>query len=192
MARGPGRLSSLDLLPPEARDDVQWAQGEIIARNRTQADILFELNDRLCAKGLEEFTISKSAFSRWAINRWLAEQRNLETRIVLGAFNKNSTPAEVDETNVALAEFLKTLMAEVMSARAGEDFTAKEAMELSRGYLAVVQAQKISLERKRKAIEEFTQKAGEAVDAVARAKGLTQETADQLKAKILGIELKAP
>ena len=62
MAEGRGRLSSIDLLPEEAQDDILWALGELNQRQRTQADILFELNDRLEAKGFE--AISKSAFNR--------------------------------------------------------------------------------------------------------------------------------
>lgn len=46
MAEKRGQLSSLDLLPDEAQDDLVWAIGELNRRQRTQTDILFEFNDR--------------------------------------------------------------------------------------------------------------------------------------------------
>lgn len=47
------RLSSIDMLPEEAADDIVWATQQLAQRTRTQQDILFELNDRLEAKGIE-------------------------------------------------------------------------------------------------------------------------------------------
>lgn len=189
MAKGPGRLSSLKLLPAEAREDVQWALGEVAANNRTQADILFELNDRLCAKGLEEFTISRSAFNRAAVKHWLVEQRNKETASLLEVFNAKKTPAERADTNIATIEMMKIAYAEIASR--GDEFSTKQLLELSRGYLALLQSEKMSDEQRAKAVAEFKTQAGEALDAVAKAKGLTQQVADDLKAKILGIEKKA-
>ncbi len=58
---GRGRLSSLDLLPEEARDDLIWAIGELKKRERPQADIHFEFNDRLEARASRRFA---SAFNR--------------------------------------------------------------------------------------------------------------------------------
>ena len=71
-----GRLSSLDLLPEDCTDDVVWAMGELNARKRSQADILFELNDRLAVKGCD--IISKSAFNRRAVRVALIQARREE------------------------------------------------------------------------------------------------------------------
>ena len=67
------RLSSIDLVPEHAQDDIVWAIGELNQRLRTQADILFELNDRLATKGVEP--ISASAFNRKALKLRAAQIR---------------------------------------------------------------------------------------------------------------------
>lgn len=42
MAIGRGRLSSFDLLPPEAENIVAWAASELADREKTQTDIYAE------------------------------------------------------------------------------------------------------------------------------------------------------
>ena len=39
---GRGRLSALDLMPPEAEGIVAWAAAELAGRDRTQTDIYAE------------------------------------------------------------------------------------------------------------------------------------------------------
>ena len=50
---GRGRLSSMDLIPEEGQDDIVWAVAELNKRQRSAKEILFDLNDRLAAKGID-------------------------------------------------------------------------------------------------------------------------------------------
>ena len=79
MAQNRRVLDSLDLLPPECEDDVVWALARLNERQRTQADILFELNDRLAVKG--QGPISKSAFSRRSVRLKRRRDRLAERRV---------------------------------------------------------------------------------------------------------------
>ncbi|HEY5209624.1 MAG TPA: DUF3486 family protein [Stellaceae bacterium] len=178
---GRGRLSSLDLLPDEAQDDIIWACQELSKRRRTQEDIRFELNDRLEARGLEG--VSKSAFNRKATRLAAIQRRMQDAREIFQGLTPQLTPEKVDENTIALGEMIKTLIQELMD----DDHDTKQTMELARAFQATVQAQKISSDRRRKLEDEMTARASKAVDTVAKAKGLSAETAEQIKAQILGI-----
>lgn len=181
---GRGRLSSIDLLPEEASDDIVWACQQLAARTRTQSDILFELNDRLEAKGLEP--ISRSAFNRRAMRLAAAQRRMSEARAMFDGMASQFTASDVDENTVILGEFLKTLIIELVDDGAGYK-TPKQAMELARAFHATVSAQKVSSDRRRQLELEMKTRTSEVIETVARRQGLTRETVDTLRAEFLGI-----
>jgi hypothetical protein len=187
MGEGRGRLSSLDLLPDEARDDIVWAMAELNQRKRTQADILLELNDRLAVKGCE--AISKSAFNRKAMRIAAYSRRISESRALFEGIAPQFTPEKVDETNIVIGEMIKVLIAEMLDAEAG-DFETKDALHLAGAYVKAIQGQKISSERKSKLAAEFSQKIGEAAKTVEKAKGITAGTRQKIMEQ-LGVIQKA-
>lgn len=182
--RGRGRLSSLDLLPEEAQDDLIWACQQLAERQRTQADILFEFNDRLAVKGID--AVSKSAFNRKAIRIAAATRRQRETREIFSALSGDIEPARIDEHSIVLGEFLKTLIFELLQPGSVEH-TADSAMKLSRGFKEIMVGQKISADRRADEEKRATQKAVAAIEAVGKAKGLTSETVEAIKRDVLGI-----
>ncbi len=187
--RGRGRLSSLDLLPEEAQDDLVWACQRLAERQRSQADILVEFNDRLAAKGIEP--VSKSAFNRKAIRIAAATRRQRETREIFVALSGEIEPARIDEHSLVLGEFLKTLIFELLQPGAAE-LDPDAAMKLSRGYREIMAGQKISTDRRASEEKRATERAAAAVDAVGKARGLTLETVRAIKSEILGIREAKP
>ncbi|KQO53083.1 phage protein Gp27 family protein [Methylobacterium sp. Leaf85] len=187
------RLSSIDMLPEEAADDIVWATQQLAQRTRTQQDILFELNDRLEAKGIEG--VSKSAFSRHSVNRAAAQRRMQEARAMFEGVSSQFTAADVDENTIILGEFIKTLIIELAGDGAGVK-TPKDAMELARAFQSTVSAQKISSDRRQKVEAEMQarlEKATDtAIDAVAQEKGLSGDTVRGIKERILGLKLPKP
>ena len=168
-----GRLSSLDLLPEEAQDDLIWALGELNARKRTQADILSELNGRLADKGLD--LISKSAFNRKAVRIAAVMSRREESAAVYAAVAKNLTPQSVDEASIVVGELIKMAIAATLEGDAG-GLSSEDLANLASGYRATVAAMKLSADHKRAQLAEFNAKVGEAVEAVSKAKGITADT----------------
>ncbi|KAB2772160.1 phage protein Gp27 family protein [Brucella anthropi] len=166
--RGRSRLDSLELLPEEAQDDVVWAIGQLNERRRSQADILFELNDRLEVKGIGP--ISKSAFNRKAMRLSRRASQLEERRYIYAGIAEKLTPEEISKSDIVLGEFLKTLIDELLD---GDGLNSKNAMELARAYKETVVAQRHSAEHRRKAEEEATAKlakaVGDATDAVEKA-----------------------
>ncbi|MDG9793765.1 phage protein Gp27 family protein [Brucella anthropi] len=166
--RGRSRLDSMELLPEEAQDDVVWAISQLNERRRSQADILFELNDRLEVKGIGP--ISKSAFNRKSTRLRRRTDQLEERRYIYAGIAEKLTPEEIGRSDIVLGEFLKTLIDELLD---GDGLNSKNAMELARAYKETVVAQRHSAEHRRKAEEEASAKlakaVGDATDAVEKA-----------------------
>lgn len=168
---GRGQLSSIDLLPDEAQDDIVWACEQLDERRRTQTDILFELNDRLEAKGCAG--ISKTAFSRFSVKRAMMGRRLAEQRQIFAGLADRFSAADVDQNNVILGEIVKMAISELLQRDAGA-LAPKGVMELARAYASTIAGQKASLERRESARE----KTLAAVDAAAQAIEERQPGAD--------------
>lgn len=192
--QGRGRLSSIDLLPREVDDIVSWAADELSSRDRTQVDIYDEfvarLNERKAEFGGDlDFEVPGiRSFNRHALRlaklgRMLDQTREIVT-VLAGKFD----PKKSDEMTVVAAETIKSLVLHMIQASAGElDIKAsKNVSELANAFRAATQAQSVSSERRRKAEAEFEAKVNEAVATVAKAKGMSAETANAIKAEILG------
>jgi len=181
---GRGRLSSIDLLPEEAADDVLWACQELYARQRPIGDIHVDFNERLAVKGIDP--ISRTAFYNKSFRLAAAQRRMREAREMFAGLADEFTAENVDENTIVLGEFIKTLIQELVDDASGLK-SPKEAMELARAYQATVMAQKISTDRRLKLMTELETKTVEAVEKVARERGLSDDTVEEIKARILGV-----
>ena len=181
---GRGRLSSLELLPEEAQEDVTWARVELARTDRTQADILHDFNGRLIDKGIEP--VSKSAFNRASIKLAAMSRRLTEARAVFEGLAPQFTAETVDEQTVVLGEMIKLLIFDLVQ-NDGDTLSPKGAMELANAHLAVIRSQTVSAERRRKLEADFVEKAGKAVDQVAKAKGLSDDMRRDLRAELFGV-----
>ena len=196
MARrhGRGRLSSIDLLPPEAEPTVAWAMGELRARKHTQVDILDEFNKRLrklaAEMDVEIAPISLSAFNRHALRLATMARRLEETREIAGALTERLGPGDSDDLTVMVAETIKTLVFELLETgvkNGKPTIEPLDAMALAKALHAATSAQSVSSRRRQSVEADFAAKAAKAVDQVGKAKGLTGETVAAIKAQILGV-----
>jgi len=189
---GRGRLSGIELLPEECSPVIAWAADELQNRDRTQTEIYSEFVAKLQAldreyRGELEFTIpSFSAFNRYSIKLATLTRRLDETREIATAIAGKFDPEASDNLTLIAAEAIKSLVFEMMTNPKGID--AKGAMALAQALRSATQAQSVSSDRRKKAEAEFEAKAKEAVKTVQKAKGLTQEAADEILSKILGVQ----
>lgn len=179
---GRGQLSSLDLTPEEGQDAIRWALGELNKRERTAEDIRFELNDKLAVVGCPP--ISRSAFNRASIKFAARARRLAERQQIYASIAASLTPEAIGKTDLVLAEFLKTLVDEMLD----DTLTPKNAMELARAYRDILAGQKLSGDLRRAAEAEFADKASAAIDSVAERKGLSADVVETIKAQVLGVE----
>lgn len=191
--KGRGRLSAIELLPPECDGIIAWAAQQLADRDCNQTEIYAEFVQKCHAlmaqhHGELEFTIpSSSSFWRYgfrlaAMTRRLEETREIASTLAL-RFNAEGSD---DLTRIA-AEAIKALIFELLTIAGEGGMKASDAMMLASALKAAAQAQGISTERRQKLEKEFKGRVDEAVAVVARTKGLTNETAEAIKAQILGV-----
>lgn len=194
MARkGRGRLSGIELLPAAADAIIAEAADALRDRDRTQLEIYQEFYAKLEAlkrehRGELEFDIpSFSAFNRYSIRLATLSRRLDETREIAGALAERFDAGASDNLTVIAAEAIKTLVFEIVMAAGEARVDPKGAMNLANALRAAAQAQGVSTARRQKVETEFAKDVEKAVDTVARQKGMTAETAEAIKAQILGV-----
>ncbi|MBO0346029.1 DUF3486 family protein [Roseibium sp. CAU 1637] len=192
--KGRGRLSAIEQLPPECDDTIAWAANELRMRERTQTDIYQEFHGRLEAvlreqRGEIEFKIpSFSAFNRYSLKLAMLTRRLEETREIAGSIADKFDAEASDDLTLIAAEAVKTLVFELLTDAGESGIDPKGALNLAGALRAAAQAQGVSTQRRQKVEKDFADKATEAVETVARVKGLTAETAEAIKAQILGVQ----
>ncbi|WP_163266479.1 DUF3486 family protein [Chelativorans alearense] len=190
---GRGRKSGIQLLPEPCAPIVAWAAQELLRDDRTQTDIYEEFYARLEAlqrehRGELDFTIpSFSAFNRHSLKLAAMTQRIKDTREIAGAIAERFDAEASDELTLIAAEAIKTLVFELLTAGGEAGIDPKGAMNLANALRAATQAQGVSTARRQKVEAAFADQVDEAVDKVAKVKGLTAETVEAIKAQILGV-----
>lgn len=192
--RGRGRLNAFDLLPTECDPIIAQANEALSDRGRTQLEIYQEFFDAcqtLMAESHGELRFeipSKSAFNRYSIRLATLTRRMEEAREIAGAISKRYDATASDDLTIIAAQAIKTLVFEVLNSAGQSGVDPKGAMSLANALRAAVQAQHISTTHRQKLEHEFNGKVEEAVDKVAKVRGLSAETAEDIKSKILGVD----
>jgi Skp family chaperone for outer membrane proteins len=179
-------------LPPEAEPALAWAAGELAARKRTQADIHAEFCARLAELAAERPDLdvpapSLSAFNRYSMRLHRLNRRLAETRDMVAALADRFDPAASDDLTVIAAETIKALVLHLLSEADDGEVAPKDAMLLASAFQKAVQAQAISSDRRARLEREFAARVAGAVETVAGLRGLSGETAEAIKAQILGV-----
>lgn len=189
---GRGKLSSIDLLPKEADAIVAWAAGELSDREKTQTDIYGEFVTRCEAlmrehRGELEFSIPAfSSFNRYSIRQARLSRRLDQTRDIVKVLAEKHDAKASDDLTVIAGEMIKSVVLHMLG-DAADGIEPKQLKELADAFRSAQVAQNLSSTRKAKETAALQSRLGEAVDAVAKAKGLTADTAEQIKASILGV-----
>lgn len=192
---GRGRPTNIEMLPDACAQVVAWAAEELQNRDRTQTDIYSEFVSQLEAiqrehRGELEFAIpSFSAFNRYSLKLATMTQRLNDTREIASTIATKFDAQASDDLTLIAAEAIKTLIFELLTASGEAGIDPKGAMALATALRAASQAQGVSTARRQKVEKEFGEKALQAVDAVAKAKGLTRDTVADIKAQILGVQI---
>ena len=189
---GRGRLSGIDLLPDACSDVIVWANRELSGRERTQTEIYFEFTTKLedirQTQKLEFDTPSPSAFNRYSMRQAAMLRRLQQTREIASTISERFDAETSDDLTLMAAEAIKSLVFELLESSGEAGMTPTGAMELANALRAATAAQSVSSERRRKVEAEFASKAEAAIKSVAKAKGLTKETEDAIRKKILGVK----
>lgn len=192
MATGRGRLSSFDTLPSEADGIVSWAAGELADREKTQTDIYAEFVAKCQAlmaehRGELEFRIPAfSSFNRFSLRQARLSRRLDQTREIVAVLAEKHDAKASDDLTIIAGEMIKSVVLHMLG-DATDGIAPKELKNLADAFRSAQTAQNMSTNRKAKETAQLQEKLGAAVEAVAKAKGLTAETAEQIKSEILGV-----
>lgn len=183
--RSRGRLSSIDLLPIEAEDDVAWAFGELRKRKLTQDEILEQLNLKLSLRGLSP--ISRSAFNRAAVRTARMAHRLGEVREIAAALADKFEDGGNEHLTLLAAETIKTAVFECLE-NAGrmkaDGLTAEMLANFALAVKSAEQAKKVSADMAVVINKNLKKQAETAID---RVKGLSPEMKDAFKRELFGI-----
>lgn len=192
LARGRGRLSSFDLMPPECEGLIAWAAQELAKLDRTQTDIYAEfvtMCEALQAehRGELEFVIpSFSAFNRQSIRLARMTRRLDQTRAMVATLAEKFDAKASDDLTILTADTIKSLVFTLVG-EADDRIDLKDVMHMASALRQAAQAQNISSDRRRKMEIEFAAKVTDAVDKVGKVNGMSAETLEKIKAEILGV-----
>lgn len=192
MASGRGRLSSFDLLPKEADHIVAWAAGELANREKTQTDIYAEFVTRCEAlmrehRGELEFRIPAFAsFNRFSLRQARLSRRLDQTREIVAVLSQKHDAKASDDLTIMAAEMVKAVVLHMLG-DAADGVEPKELKALADGLRAAQAAQNMSADRRAKIEASVKDRMAEAVDTVAKARGLTGDTTEAIKREILGV-----
>ena len=191
MAKGRGRLNSIQLLPEACGPTVSWALAEMNKLDRSLTDVYAEFKSKLEKVKDEyglDFTIpSFSSFHRHSFNIAVATKRMAEAREITSSLFEQYDAEESDRLTTVATEAIKTLVLEIYMSKGESGLDPKGAMALANALRAATQAQSVSSARRQKVEAEFEAKAKEAVKTVQRAKGLSDEAASDILDKLLGV-----
>ncbi|MDQ1196525.1 DUF3486 family protein [Agrobacterium sp. SORGH_AS 787] len=191
--QGRGRLNRIELLPEACAHVVTWAAEELQRRDRTQTEIYEEFVGKLQAVDREhrgELQIdipSFSAFNRYSLKLATLTQRLNQTREIATALASKFDAGASDDLTLIASEAIKTLVFELVTNGGEAGFDPKSAKALADALFSATRAQGVSTNRRIKVEKEFADKVDQAVETVAKAKGLTRETAADIKKNILGV-----
>jgi hypothetical protein len=189
---GRGRLSSFDLLPTEAEGIVAWAAMELADREKTQTDIYSEFVTKCQAlmaehRGELEFAIPAfSSFNRFSIRQARLSKRLTETREIVAVLAQKHDAKASDDLTIIAGEMIKSVVLHMLGDGA-DGVAPKELKALADAFRAAQIAQNLSSDRRTKEDAKLAARVGEAVESVAKSAGLTRETAEKIKAEILGV-----
>ncbi|MER9211587.1 DUF3486 family protein [Mesorhizobium sp. M0663] len=194
MARkGRGQLSAIERLPDECGPIITWAATALQDRDRTQTEIYEEFFLKMQAlqaehKGELEFVIpSFSAFNRYSIRLAMLTRRLEDTREIAATISKRFDAQSSDDLTLIAAETIKSLVFELLTDAQESGMAPIGAMQLATALKMATQAQSVSSDRRAKVAKEFKADVEKAVDTVAKAKGMSADTAEAIKAQILGV-----
>jgi orotate phosphoribosyltransferase-like protein len=192
--RGRGRLSSIELLPDWAAPAVTAAYAKLRENKLTQLEIHEAFNAELrtlaFAEGITDPPqISLSAFNRRSMRLATLAQRLAETREIASVLASRLEDGGDEDLTLMASETIKTIVFEALEnggTMAATPMSAEMMANFALALKSAEQAKKVTADTKALIQKNFA-KVAEAVDSVARAKGLTRDTVDAIKTMVLGI-----
>lgn len=183
--RGRGRLSKINMLPPEADETVRWAALELREETRTQIDIGKEFNEKLAMLGLDP--ISPSSFNRHSIRLADMVRRSNQTREIAAVLTDKMEPGQSDDVTIMLADMIKSLIAELLDKGGEAGFNPKAAKDMADALRSLGAAEKMSNALHTQLDTKIETAVDVTIEKVTKTAGLSTEQVAQIRRDVLGV-----
>lgn len=186
------RPSLIDLLPEECEGIVAWAAQELANTASSQKQIYEEFSQKL--RDLREeadldFQIPHYvSFTRHNVKLAKITKQMRQAQLMAEAVNDRTDGQDADALTQSVSRMLKTMMVEMMTNAMETGFVPKEAAAVGMALERIAKAENISTARRQKLQEELATKTKQAVQTVAKQKGLSAEATDEILSQILGVK----
>lgn len=181
-----GRLSKIDMLPDEARPDVQWAIDELNARKRTAESIREELNNRLLAIGCDP--ILPSSFNRYSLHIAAHGAAMMQVREAAAMVAERFDEEPNGDVGLLLIETIKCLVYSVMMGQQNSEAPDMKMLKAAADAVYRLEAAR-STNLKAAAFkrDKFITDAADAAEKAAKEAGLSSDRAAQIRRDVLGV-----
>lgn len=183
-----GRQSKIDLLPEALRNELN-----ALLRNpaNTQQEVLEAINELIEDHGLDEsMQLSRSGLNRYATKMEDAGKRIKEARKISEMWAERLGSEAESKISMITIEMLRTIVFDItMKLSSGND-DAIDPKDLRNLTMSIARLERAAATNQKRIIEarkEFALEASEEIEVLGKAEGLTDETVQLFKNKILGI-----
>ncbi|UDF29825.1 UNVERIFIED_ORG: DUF3486 family protein [Roseateles sp. XES5] len=186
------RPTAIDELPEECEAIVSWAAQALAKGGRAQTKLYKEFADKLTELKAElgiEFVIPHySSFTRHNTRLKALMDRQRRAQMIADAVVTSTDGEDEDRLTRAAARMLRTLIVEMMEGASDGGFKPKEAASAAQALRHLAAAEGVSTARRQKLQAEIEAQTKQAVITVAKAEGLSEDTAQDILSKILGVD----
>ena len=177
-----GRPNRIQQLPPDVKDRLD----ELLRGGVTQKEILAQLEPLCAAVGVKP--ISRSGLNRYATRMEAVGRRIREAREMASVWTAKLGETPTSNVGAYTIEMLRTLVYDLtLRAHEGDEVDAEQLQEIALTLQRVERASKLNTDRERAIRLELAKEAGAAGEGAARRKGVSAETAAEIRRAIEGV-----
>lgn len=176
-----GRPSRIQQLPP----DIKARLDELLRGGVTQKEILTHLAPLLESVG--EKPLSAAGLNRYATRMEAVGRRIREAREVAAVWTAKLGETPTSNVGAYTLEMLRTLVYDLtLRAHEGEDLDVEQLQDIALTLQRIERASKLNTDRERALRRELAEIAADAATGAARSKGVSAETAAEIRSAIEG------
>lgn len=181
-----GRASKVDLLPEALKDELHKLLRD---KSNTQLEVLDAINDLIEDSGLEdEAKLSKSGLNRYAAQMETVGRQIKEAREISKQWAETLGSNAESDVSMITIEMLRSIVFKITMEEANNKLIdPKDLRNITLSMARLEGAAATSQKRMIEARKEFAEEASKEIEALGKSEGLTDETVQLFKNKILGI-----
>jgi len=181
-----GRASKVDLLPEKLKDELHQLLRD---KSNTQLEVLDAINELIEEHGLDEDAkLSRSGLNRYAAQMETVGKQIKEAREISKQWAETLGSSAESDVSMISIEMLRSIVFNItMKLSQNDEIKSEDLRNLTLSMARLEGAAATSQKRIIEARKAFAEEASKEIEIIGKAEGLTDETVQLFKNKILGI-----